>query len=485
MRRRSALFLLLAALALRCWDFGNPVIHVDEQWYLLVGDRLLGGAVPYIDLWDRKPVGLFLLYAGIRTLGGDGVLAYQLVACAVAAATAIVVAAGARIVGARERGAVAAGVAYLIGLMLLGGRGGQAPVFYDLPVALAGLLALRLPDRRPAAIGASGVATCLLAGLAIQIKGTVAVEGAFIGLAHVVSLRRIGARWTLVAGATALWLAVGLLPTVAAWGWYAAHGWGGRWWFANVTSIALRPGYPAGQLAMRLLGIGAQLAPLALAAAWSWRRRDTPGMSVAAGWLAAALLGFLSIGTWFDHYALPLLAPLAIVAAPALGRSTRALVATLGLMATVAAVERFALPDDGPGARRVAALVARESRGACPYVFIGDTITYQLAHACLPTPYAFPNLLAYATERGATGIDEAAEVRRVLAARPPVIVTSDRRLDIWNRDSLAALKAALPAYRLALGVPRAGWHTLVYVRRATAPAAPPSRAAPPVRLSTR
>jgi len=26
------------------------VIHVDEQWYLLVGDRMLGGAVPYLDI---------------------------------------------------------------------------------------------------------------------------------------------------------------------------------------------------------------------------------------------------------------------------------------------------------------------------------------------------------------------------------------------------------------------------------------------------
>ena len=38
--------LLLVALALRAWDFGNPVIHVDEQYYLLVGDRMLHGALP-------------------------------------------------------------------------------------------------------------------------------------------------------------------------------------------------------------------------------------------------------------------------------------------------------------------------------------------------------------------------------------------------------------------------------------------------------
>ena len=480
-----ALLLCALALAIRALDFGNPVIHVDEQWYLLVGDRLLHGAVPYLDLWDRKPVGLFLLYAGLRWLGGmkaeGGILAYQLAATAAAAATAIVVAGAARLVGANGRGAAAAGLAYLLGLTLLGGRGGQAPVFYDLPVAIAGLMCLRLPrladERRIGAIVASGALACLLAGVAIQVKQTAAVEGAFVGLAHLWFLRRAGAAWPVVALVAGVLAAIGLAPTVAAGGWYAAHGAFGAWWFANFTSITLRPPYPADQLAMRLLGIAAQLAPLLLAGALAWRRgRHLPAWRVAAGWLGAALVAFAMVGTWFDHYALPLLAPLAVVAAPMLGRSTRLLVAALGIPLTIAIVERATMRDDDPGARAVAAVVARESRGGCPYVFIGDPVTYLLSGTCLPTAYAFPNLLAYSTEQGATGIDEAAEVRRVLAGQPPVIVTSDRRLAIWNAASLAALKGALREYQLVLSVPRAGWHTLVYVRRPELePAAPRQR----------
>uniref|UniRef100_UPI001C08B440 hypothetical protein n=1 Tax=Acinetobacter baumannii TaxID=470 RepID=UPI001C08B440 len=55
------LILLMFAVAVRARDFGNPSIHVDEQFYLLVGDRMLHGALPYLDIWDRKPIGLFLL----------------------------------------------------------------------------------------------------------------------------------------------------------------------------------------------------------------------------------------------------------------------------------------------------------------------------------------------------------------------------------------------------------------------------------------
>src|SRR3546814_4921596 len=83
-RHRAALLFLMAALitvAVRAVGIGDIVAHGDEQFYLLIGDRMLNwGATPYVDIWDRKPVGLFLLYSGIRLLGGDGIVQYQIVA---------------------------------------------------------------------------------------------------------------------------------------------------------------------------------------------------------------------------------------------------------------------------------------------------------------------------------------------------------------------------------------------------------------------
>ncbi|MGJ3625795.1 hypothetical protein AB5I41_00100 [Sphingomonas sp. MMS24-JH45] len=52
----------------------TPPSASTGEYYLLVGDRLFHGALPYVDVWDRKPVGLFLVFAAIRWLGGDGVL---------------------------------------------------------------------------------------------------------------------------------------------------------------------------------------------------------------------------------------------------------------------------------------------------------------------------------------------------------------------------------------------------------------------------
>lgn len=478
--------LAIVALAVRAWDFGNPVIHVDEQYYLLVGDHMLHGALPYLDIWDRKPVGLFLIYAAMRLLPGDGVIAYQLVACLFAIATAYIVWRAALRTGASRTGALAAGVAYLIWLPLLGGRGGQSPVFYNLFVAGAALIALHLPDRARAgairAIIGWGTAACLLGGLAIQTKYTPVIEGVFIGCVHLHYLRRAGAGRAMLAATALLWVSAGLAPTVAvgAYYWHLGPRAFDAFWFANVTSICLRNGYPADQLAMRLLGIVATLSPLIVSAAiaWAWRPRanQREEAMIGFGWLVAAGGGFLLIGTFFDHYALPLVAPVTVAAARALGRSSRLLIATLALGLLLNVVERGIKHNDGEGARAVAALVKANSHGACPYVFIGDTMTYYLAGACLPTHYAFPNLLAYTTEQGATGIDEAAEVRRILATRPPVIVTSTRQLEIWNPGSLAALKAALSDYRVIFDTPRSNYRTLVYLRRDLPVRLPPARA---------
>ncbi|MCH4090465.1 hypothetical protein [Acetobacter sp.] len=70
--------LLLFAIVSRVATFGNPLIHIDEQFYLFAGGRLLHGDLPYVQIWDRKPLGLFLLYAFFHLFGPWRFLAYQI-----------------------------------------------------------------------------------------------------------------------------------------------------------------------------------------------------------------------------------------------------------------------------------------------------------------------------------------------------------------------------------------------------------------------
>lgn len=190
---RLAALLLLVAVAARAAQFGNPVVQVDDEFYLLTGDRMLHGALPYVDIWDRKPVGLFLIYAAIRLLGGAGVLQYQIVATLFVVATALVVARIARNLSG-PHGAAAAGVVYILYLGMFGGEGGQSPVFYNLFVALAAWTMIGLV-RRPGfgAFGfAGGLAAMLLIGVAMQVKYTALFEGLFFGLALLWFGRRRG-----------------------------------------------------------------------------------------------------------------------------------------------------------------------------------------------------------------------------------------------------------------------------------------------------
>ena len=470
----AALALLVFAVLVRARDFGNPVAHVDEQYYLLVGDRILHGARLYIDLWDRKPPGLFLLFAGFRLLPGDGFLAYQLVGTACVATTGWLIWLAARRMALAWPAGLAAGAAYILWLPLLSGGSGQSPVFYNLAMTAAAVLTLDLPrlaERRAVgAIMVSGVIACLLAGIAIQIKYTPLVEGAFFGLAHLWYLWRARAGLVPVLMAALLWMAMGLLPTALVVLHFRLNGAASfdAFWFANFTSITLRRGYPAAKIVGRLAGIGGQLLPLVACAVLAWRKGPGPvGLTLTRIWLGFAFVAFAMIGAFFDHYALPLIAPLCIAAAPAFAMGRKPLIAVFfigaGLFALHAATND---PSEGDGIRRMARAMAAVDGRECPYVFAGDSSLYHLSGGCVPTAYAFPSSLAYEAERGAIGIDETAEVARILRRRPPAIVTLDDPFSPWNAPTNALIAEALARdYRQVMAVPREGRHELLYVRR--------------------
>ena len=139
------LVFVVAALLLRAASFGDPVANIDDQFYLLVGDRMHHGLLPYVDIWDRKPPGIFAIYWLIAAVSTAPAF-YQFVAALLAAATAAMVAA----IALRWTGRVAAILAGLIYLVMLGsffGNSGQTAVFYNLPVAVAGCSRLASLDR--------------------------------------------------------------------------------------------------------------------------------------------------------------------------------------------------------------------------------------------------------------------------------------------------------------------------------------------------
>jgi 4-amino-4-deoxy-L-arabinose transferase-like glycosyltransferase len=477
--RISLALLALAAFALRATTFGYPLIDVDEEFYLLVGDRMLHGAIPYLDIWDRKPPGLFALYAAIRLLGGQGIVQYQIVAALFATATTVLIAILAKRI-AHPLAALAAALTYGPAAALIGGRGGQTPIFYTPLVVLAALILLGLFVRPApcATIRWRGAIIMLLTGLAMQLKPTAVFEGIYFGLVLMWLSWRGGARLSLFAADIFLWIGLALAPTVLAWAYYAHIGHGDAFLYANVGSIFARTDGAAGGPLTNLVKIAGRIAPLIAApivgewllreqAPWQRSADAIRAHTFLAGWLLAALGGFGIFGTYFDHYALPLLPPLAILSASAF--SIRARNAGVALAGFALAFLLIRAPidfrklqlkrGDTAFASRMNEAISTHLDGGCLYIFYGEPIYYQLTHACIPTRWPFPFHLSLAREAGALGVDPDAETRRILATRPTVIVDRLTDDDEVNIQTQAIVRAALKRdYRLVFSAAHKGRH---------------------------
>lgn len=449
------LFLIVAAVILRSPVYGNPDVSLDEQFYLVVADRMLHGAIPYVDIWDRKPIGLFLIYAATRLLGGDGFVQYQIVASLFAGATAGVIWLMARR-AANDAAGLVAGLAYIIWLNLFSGDGGQSPVFYNLFVATAAYIALLTSESSdPRRIIRSGAIAMALCGLTLQVKYTAIFESLFLGLWI---LRRL---WITNAGPATLLLTaafyafLGIAPTLAVAGYYAAIGHLPEFAYANFWSIFDRGRLDASFLSRALdffVVITLPLQTYLLFALVRWRDLYRNGQQqdflFFFGWLVAAMTDFVMIGNFYDHYFLPVLAPAFICMAPLLVKPvTRIPLAAflIGWAMWSAGYPNF--PYHAERRDKVMALsqaVAPYVKKDCLYVFDGPAILYMTTHACAPTRFVYPDHLSNDVEKYSIGADTVAEMRRVLASRPGAIVTaSSPVIPKMNPETLPLLRTAL------------------------------------------
>jgi hypothetical protein len=440
----AAILILLAVVLSRLQTFNDPVLGFDEQYYLLVADRMLHGAVPYVDIWDRKPIGLFLLYAAAIVPGADPFVSYKLLAALFVGATAFAMWRGARTV-AGPFGACVAALLYVFWLNFMEGEGGQAPVFYNLPVLLAALLVRRAVERRRSP-GRTGIAAMLLAGIALQIKYTAVFESAFFGLALVWAGWRAWGPSLRLGLATLGWLAALLAPTLIAWGAYAAMGQSQAFVFANFLSIFGRLPDPLSDRMMGLALIVAILSPLAIIAVLASRR-----IGLLQSWALAAAFGVLAFGAFLSpSYGLPVVAPLCLCAAPwfdggHLRRWTGAALLALSLGGGVFAVHQVIARKGTRAQALEVAAAARPAHGGCLWVWDGYPALYMLTGSCIPTRLAFPGQLNAANENSprAAGVDPVAEVRHILATRPETIVDDYPPFNRGNHDTRAVVEAEL------------------------------------------
>lgn len=471
----AAAFLACVAIAARALDFGNPIVFVDEEFYYITARAIAHGALPYVDIWDRKPVGLFLVYlpAGMFDPPAS-IWVFQLLALASVVGTALLIH---RIAGRAgwKRGALIAAALYILWLDLADGQSGQSPVFYNLPMAAAAsLIQSATAETSGRARFRRGLAAMTLTGMAIQIKYSAVFEGLFFGLWLLWLEWRTRAPLGRIVSRSALLVTMAIAPTALVITVYATFGHLDAFLFANFASILARNPdslrASLGNLATDTLILG----PLLALAAGGMRGDGAPESALerrfSRSWLLAALGGFVIFGSWFNHYTLPVMVPAACCASAVLGRTRwgPGLGLALGLLALVAG--QFVLVHErtmrGTPAEfaRIAAAVGRGA-GAL-YVYSGSTMLYATSGRPALTPYVFPTHLMLARESGAIGVDQVAEINRILDRRPEIVVVQER--DAGERTDIRAMvlsRLARDGYRADAPLPYGHYPNTIYRAR--------------------
>ncbi len=461
--------MVLLALLWRGPALAYQELNWDEALYRLIGGAMLQGDLPYVGLWDRKPVGLFAVVAAVQALFGPSLAAWRMTA-------AVSVGVGGFALGEITRRLVPrapsagglAGVLWVLYSARAGGEGVNAELYF-LPLNLLGLAVLLNIPARPAS-GRWGWAILFAAGLLFGMAAQVKTNAAVSWLAFAFLLARQGFAWRdglpVLAGI--------MVPTLAVMGIYAGAGAFGAWWWSNAGShlvvlgpallVAAPPGEAASlpalediarQLSVYAVPLLATLAALAVA------RGNRVALAV---WIAAEVVALLMLRRFTDHMVIQLLPPLCLGCALLVARFGR--VAALGLLALLLAMDGrtmlrpFNAVAEIAGQRQIpgletwgdpiatagTGLAARMRPGETLYVFGGAMLNlYTATGRTPPTRFPFVEHLW----KHAAPVDGVAEIHRILAGAPTWIAVSGR----WAPDQpvpepaaaevFAAVRAAL------------------------------------------
>lgn len=398
---------------------------LDPAVFLEVGRRITLGDLPYRDVWDHKPPGIYIVNALAWLLPvTDAWIVAWLVSLAAVIVTALAVFGIVRTIGASTMAALvgaglAAGTASAYPLSLGGG--------YTEPIAamLASLSLLLLLRWPLAAVWAGGLMATSL-GISLQLLPA-AVAGALLALT---SVRRAAAfvfGMVIVAGFAVLVMAsLGILVEAVD----ALASYNRAYSEANRRA----GGIDSGRLFITFLA----MAPLGVLAALGLTRlrRISSNVTVAvSSWLVGWAALLLVQGALFEHYAVAIVPPLAILASLGVDaarssewRWVRPI--AFGVTITVVAyslLTSVAYPHPGiaPASSFAVAAAIRERSTQTDRVFVWGTEPeiYTYARRASAGPYIYTLPLANADWMSG---DRVARLLAEWSARPPAYVVDAR-----------------------------------------------------------
>lgn len=439
--------LISLCIGLRFPSFDLSVIDHDESTYLVIAEAVLRGQSLYIDIWDTKPVGIFLFVAmALKVMGGS-------------------------IWGLRFFGALVIGLSASLLFMALARRQSNLPAcffgaliflglssapLYGLPCHIehffafftaAGFFALSTPELK----NKESIAGILF-GLGFIVKYVVLLEALPLFF-FLVLLPRLNEKDLSLSSSTWEWFKQAfakptlrfvialLLPFILCHLYFLGNGHFEA--FYRVTYV-IPSRYISEQnwyLAWQMIAdyhqrwwpliIPSYLGLFLMVARRAWSR-----FCLGALWLCVVWLSVLASGKYFTHYLLQLSLPLAYCAHEMLRRlpSRRSvlfglLVLTLPMYALFEAYDhhktRFQSLPDIP--REVAAVLQPLLReDDLIYTANFDHVLYHLLKRPSPTPYVHRSLMTNPRHLQTLQINPIGELDKILKQKPRFIVTVGR-----------------------------------------------------------
>lgn len=439
--------MLVASLALRSYSFVPAVIDSDEGLYIVQAREWLRGGWPLVATWDMHPVGAPALFTLTFLITGVSIKAVRMLAVLAAAGTGTALFATARAAGLPRAPSWGAGILYIALTTQFGGLAANTEILFApltaTAIALAVGASVRALDAGEVPRWRTLIAMGLLVGCALTIKPVVTPEGsmAFAMLVVPALWRRVIGLSRLIAMALAYALLCAL-PTLL----FALAYWLNGYLNEFLDGSFLAPlRYAGDRLTWREAAWLSTAAVLylfwpALLAVVAIVRPGAARRAVAFGvvWLAVTSVAVAGPGLFYNHYYLIWLPPLALLAACgawhlALRVGEARAHAAFALMIALVAMNAWAVDAASrtqagialrfPDPVRAVATALRAVAPAGTPVLIANyhPVVYALADVSLTSRYVFPAQLT-GPFGDVAGIDMDAEVARILATRPPVIV---------------------------------------------------------------
>ena len=312
-----------AALALWATSFRDVVLDRDEGVYATVAQAWAAGELPYRDVFDHKPPGVYAIYRAVFACFGESMvpvrIAFALLTALTGLAAALALRAARPLSSRTELAVVALTTVYLQASAATTGGTANAEVPMTLFVTVAAVAALRHRGE-PAArwLAVLGIAS----GVAALMKPVCLAELALFAAFALTGRRRPPVARRELAAGLAVYAAGVLVPVLAAVAYFAARGglaaameaivsYNIAYAGASPVTASVRLPYLAGEVAIGFAPLLAGIAALAFALLRGCR---STAAWLFALWSLAAIAGVLSTGRPYLHYLHQLVVPLTLAA---------------------------------------------------------------------------------------------------------------------------------------------------------------------------